>query len=110
MIERVGLKLILIERSSVRATAIATPRIPSIPRPEEITSMFGRARSINDARRPPIKMNGRRLPFQNQTLSLITPTITCPKIPAIGPAAQTSPTSWISSLYFVLSIQLNAEI
>ena len=33
----------LIDRSRVRATAIATPRIPLRPNPDEITSIFGNA-------------------------------------------------------------------
>ncbi len=76
MIERVGLKLTFIARSRVSATTIATPSMPPIPSEDEITSMFGRASNISAARKPPIKINGLRLPFQSQTLSLIIPIIT----------------------------------
>jgi hypothetical protein len=110
MTERVGLKLTLIARSSVSATAMATPRMPSTPMLAEITSRLGSASSIRAASTPPIRMNGLRRPFQNQTRSLITPINTCPIMPASGPAAQTRPTSWISSPYWVVRIQLSAEI
>ncbi len=110
MSERVGLKLTLMARSSVRATAMAMPRMPSSPIAAEITSMLGRASSISAASTPPMRMKGRRRPPQNQTLSLMTPMMTCPRMPAIGPAAHTSPTSSIARPYFVLRIQLNAEI
>ena len=96
MIERVGLKLILIARSRLRATAMATPRMPGSPIAKEMTPMFGKASSIRAAMTPPMRMNGRRRPFQNQTRSLISPMMTWPMIPASGPAAQTRPTSWMS--------------
>ena len=107
---RVGLKLTLMARSSVSATTMAMPRMPPMPRPSETMSRFGSASSISAASRPPIRIKGRRRPFQNQTRSEITPMITCPMIPASGPAAHTRPTSWMSRPYCVVSIQLSAEI
>ena len=108
--ERVGLKLMLIARSSVSATNTATPSRLSIPKNDRMLSMLGSASSIEAAKTPPISMNGRLLPPQNQTLSLIRPMMTWPKIPARGPAAHTIPTSWMSRLYLVVRIQLSAEI
>jgi len=110
MIDRVGLKLTLMARSRVSATAIATPRMPSTPSAPETMSRCGRASSISAASTPPIRMNGRLRPPQNQTRSLITPISTWPMMPANGPAAQTRPTSWMSSPYCVIRIQLSAEI
>ena len=66
--------------------------------------------SISAASTPPMRMNGRRRPPQNHTLSLITPMSTCPMIPASGPAAHTMPISWMSRPYCVLRIQLSAAI
>jgi len=97
-------------RSSVNATAIATPIIDAIPKNDAILSILGRAININAARGPPIRINGLLRPPQNHTLSLIIPTMTCPNIPANGPAAHTIPISCISKLYFVFSIQLRAAI
>ena len=110
MTDRVGLKLILIARSSVSAIAVATTRRLPTPSASLMARMFGRAKSISAARTPPIMINGRRRPPQNQTLSLISPMMTWPNIPASGPAAQTIPTSWMSRPYCVVSIQLSAEI
>ena len=108
--ERVGLKLTLIDRSSASATAIATPISASSPSRCEMTPMYGSARIISAARMPPMMMNGRRRPPQNHTRSLITPTSSWPMMPASGPAAHTSPISWMSRPYSVDRIQLSTEI
>ena len=100
----------LIDRSNASATVIATPRIASAPNAAEITPIDGSANNIAAVNTPPTRMNGRRRPPQNQTLSLTIPMITCPRIPASGPAAQTIPISWISSPYLVDNSQLSAEI
>ncbi len=72
--------------------------------------MRGSRNTISAARVPPIRMKGRRRPPQNQALSLIRPMSTWPRMPAVGPAAQTMPISWISSPKRVDRIQLRAEI
>ena len=99
-----------IARSSVSATTIATAiRLP-IPKKSFILPIFGSAIIMSAANAPPIRIKGRLLPPQNQTLSLINPTITCPKIPASGPAAHTIPISCISNPYCEFNIQLSTAI
>ena len=110
MIDRVGLKLMLMERSSVSATVIATAITLAIPKKLLILSMLGKAKIISAARIPPMMINGFLRPPQNQALSLINPMMGCPRIPAMGPAAHTIPIWSISRLYFVLRIQLKTAI
>ena len=74
-----------------------------------MTPICGKASNDNAAIVPPMMMNGRRLPFQNHAWSDREPMMTWPKMPAIGPAAHTSPMSWTSSPNWVVRIQLSAE-
>jgi len=53
------LKLTLMARSRVSATAMATPRMPPTPRAVETISRLGRASSISVASTPPTRMKGR---------------------------------------------------
>ena len=110
MIERVGLKPTFMAKSSDRTTIRAIPSRLSNPMAVEMTSMLGSASRVSAAIVPPTRMNGRRRPRQNHTRSLQTPMMTWPNMPAIGPAAQTRPMSWISRPYCVVRIQLSAEI
>ena len=95
--ERVGLKLTLILKSNVNATATAMANNPSVAlSPINIfctISRLGNAKSINPVSIPPMIIQGRRLPPINHSLSLIAPTIGWAIIPAIGPAAHTIPIS-----------------
>ncbi len=110
MMVRVGLKPTLMDKSSVSATAIATARSPSTPSADDTISILGNASKLNAAITPPMRMKGRRRPPQNHTLSLTMPKMTWPKMPAMGPAAHTKPTSSIFRLYLVVRIQLSAAI
>ena len=109
MIDRVGLNPTLIARSSVSATATAVQRMCT-PLHALISPRNGNANNMSDANTPPIKINGRRRPPQNHALSLTSPTIGWARRPASGPASQTRPTCSMERLYFVLRIQLSAEI
>ena len=108
MIDRVGLNPTLIAKSSDNTMTSATPRIASKPSALDITPIFGNASRVSAAIVPPTRMKGLRRPFQSQTRSDIAPMMTCPKMPAIGPAAHTRPMSCTSRLYLVSRIQLSA--
>ena len=110
MMERAGLNVTLTDKSKNSAITDAIITMSEMPVMCEIPFICGSAKNAIVLTIPPIIINGRRLPPINHTLSLIKPTITCPKIPAIGPASQTNATSSIFNPYLFDKIQLSAAI